>query len=218
MAALVPEQRSEQVPGRSGTRSLPIAPSRRRRRPSGEAPPLPRALNTTGRYWLAATGFVLIVWVGALANDRTTKYVLVFDQTVLGWITGLRSSALTNVMQAVDALGSNWTLRILFWSTILVLLVVRRFRHLFVFLGTSLLVIALTTIMTYVLLRTRPLEIEILGDWAMFANPSRPVAAFSAILVGMLYALAPRAGHGSSARRVSSAWSPPSPWPASTLP
>ena len=49
-----------------------------------------------------------------------------------------------------------------------------------------------TTIMTYVLLRPRPLEIEILGDWAMFANPSRPVAAFSAILVGMLYALAPQ--------------------------
>ena len=60
------------------------------------------------------------------------------------------------------------------------------------FLGASLLVIALTTIMTYVLLRPRPLEIEILGDWAMFANPSRPVAAFSAILVGMLYALAPQ--------------------------
>jgi tRNA A-37 threonylcarbamoyl transferase component Bud32/membrane-associated phospholipid phosphatase len=192
LASLVPEQRSEQVPGPSGTRSLPITRSRRRRRPSGEAPPLPRALNTTGRYWLAATGFVLIVWVGALANARTSKYVLVFDQTVLDWITRLRNSALTNVMQAVDALGSSWTIRILFWSTILVLLIVRRFRHLFVFLGASLLVIALSTVMTYLLLRPRPLEVEILGDWAMFANPSRPVAALSAILVGMLYALAPQ--------------------------
>ena len=136
---------------------------------------------------------MLIVWVGALANDRTSDYILVFDQTLLGWITRLRSSALTDVMLAVHALGSNWAItNSLLDARSWFSLSFRRFRHLFVFLGASLLVIAASTIMAYLLLRPRPLETEILGDWTMFANPSRPVAAFSAILVGMLYALAPQ--------------------------
>ena len=32
---------------------------------------------------------------------------------------------------------------------------------------------------------------EILGDWSGYANPSRPVAALTAILMGALYSLAP---------------------------
>jgi tRNA A-37 threonylcarbamoyl transferase component Bud32 len=192
LAAPVPQQRLETTHEPATARPPPISRSRRRRRPSGEPPPLPRTLNTSGRYWLAATGLVLVIWFAALANSRTNDYIVTFDQTVLGWIVGLRSPILTNVMLALHALGSHWTIRILFWSTILVLVLVRRFRHLFVFLGTTLLVIAASTVMSYLLLRPRPLGIEILGDWTMFANPSRPVAAFTGILVGMLYTLVPQ--------------------------
>ncbi len=169
-----------------------ISRSGRRRRPSGEAPPLPRTLNTAGRYWLVATGLVLLLWGAALGNSRTSHYILAFDQTLLGWVARVRTPALTDVMQGLHALGSQWTIRVLFWSTVLVLLAVRRLRHLLVFLGATLLVTAASTFMAYVLLRPRPLGIEILGDWAMFADPSRPVAVFTAILVGMLYALVPQ--------------------------
>jgi tRNA A-37 threonylcarbamoyl transferase component Bud32 len=192
LAAPVPLQRNDTVHEAISARPPPVVRSRRRRRPSGEAPPLPRALNTTGRYWLAATGLVLVVWVAALMNSRTNDYILAFDQRLLGWTAALRTPLLTDVMLAVHALGSHWTIRILFWSTILVLLLVRRFRHLFVFLGTTLLVIAVSTVMAYLLVRPRPYGIEILGDWTMFANPSRPVAVFTAILVGMLYVLLPQ--------------------------
>jgi tRNA A-37 threonylcarbamoyl transferase component Bud32 len=169
-----------------------LSRARRRRRPSGEAPPLPRALNTTGRYWLVATVLVLLIWVIALTNNRTANAILSIDLALLRWIARLRTPALTDVMQTLHALGSVVTIRILFWSTVLVLLVVRRFRHLFVFIGATLLVIATTTLMSYVFLRPRPLGIEILGDWTMFADPSRPVALLSAVLVGVLYALAPQ--------------------------
>src|SRR4030095_10074423 len=37
----------------------------------------------------------------------------------------------------------------------------------------------------------RPLGVEIIGDWSGYANPSRPVAALTAILMGMLYSVAP---------------------------
>jgi tRNA A-37 threonylcarbamoyl transferase component Bud32 len=189
-----PTMRQPSLPAEEQAPAQPsrISRSRRRRRPTGEAPPLPRALNTTGRYWLTATVLVLVIWVVALANNRTANAILSVDLALLRWVTRLRTPVLTDVMQAVHALGSVVTTRILFWSTVVVLLVVRRFRHLFVFIGTTLLVIATSTFMSYVFLRPRPLGIEILGDWTMFADPSRPVAVLTATLVGMLYALVPQ--------------------------
>ena len=102
-------------------RATRISRSGRRRRPSGEAPPLPRPL-TTGTYWLAATGVVLLLWFVALANSATNNYILSFDLTLLDWVSQLRTLLLTDVMRGVHALGSLLTVRVLFWSTVAVLL------------------------------------------------------------------------------------------------
>jgi membrane-associated phospholipid phosphatase/tRNA A-37 threonylcarbamoyl transferase component Bud32 len=172
------------------TRSTRITPTGRRRRPSGEAPPLPRAL-ITGRYWLAATGLVVLLWLAALASSTTSNYILGFDLSLLDWVVRLRTDALTEVMQTAHALGSRWTIRVLFWATVLVLLVFRRFRHLFVFVGAVVGVIALSSLLVYLFMRPRPLGAEILGHWTGAAHPSRPVAVVTATLVGMLYSLVP---------------------------
>jgi membrane-associated phospholipid phosphatase/tRNA A-37 threonylcarbamoyl transferase component Bud32 len=173
------------------TRSLRISRSGRRRRPSGEAPPLPRPL-TTGRYWLAATGLVVLLWVPALSNGRTNNIVLGFDLALLGWVVRLRTDALSAVMQGLHALGSPWAIRGLFWATMLVLLLTRRIRHLFVFLGAVVGVIALSSVLAYLFMRPRPYGVEILSVWSGPAHPSRPVAVFSALLVSMLYVLVPQ--------------------------
>jgi membrane-associated phospholipid phosphatase/tRNA A-37 threonylcarbamoyl transferase component Bud32 len=173
------------------TRATQISRSGRRRRPSGEAPPLPRPL-TTGTYWLAATGVVLLLWLVALANSATYNYILSFDLTLLDWVSQLRTLVLTDFMRGVHALGSLWTVRVLFWSTVAVLLVTRRFRHLFVFLGAVGGVIALSSLLAYLFMRPRPLGVEIVGDWTGAAFPSRPVAVFTATVVGMLYSLVPQ--------------------------
>ena len=173
------------------TRATRISRSGRRRRPSGEAPPLPRPL-TTGTYWLAATGVVLLLWLVALANSATNNYILAFDLTLLDWVSQLRTVVLTNVMRGVHALGSLWTVRVLFWATVAVLVVTRRFRHLFVFVGAVVGVIALSSLLAYLFMRPRPLEVEILGDWTGAAHPARPVAVFAATVVGMLYSLVPQ--------------------------
>ena len=65
------------------TRSARISRSGRHRRPSGEAPPLPRALHTSGRWWLVATGLVLVVWTVVLSNLTTRLAVLDADQAVV---------------------------------------------------------------------------------------------------------------------------------------
>jgi membrane-associated phospholipid phosphatase/tRNA A-37 threonylcarbamoyl transferase component Bud32 len=173
------------------TRATRISRSGRRRRPSGEAPPLPRPL-TTGTYWLAATGVVLLLWLVALANSSTNNYILAFDLTLLEWVSQLRTLVLTDVMRGLHALGSLWTIRVLFWATVAVLLVTRRFRHLFVFVGAVVGVIALSSLLAYLFMRPRPLDVEILGDWTGAAHPARPVAVFSATVVGMLYSLVPQ--------------------------
>jgi tRNA A-37 threonylcarbamoyl transferase component Bud32/membrane-associated phospholipid phosphatase len=173
------------------TRATRISRSGRRRRPSGEAPPLPRPL-TTGTYWLAATGVVLLLWLLALANSATNNYILSFDLTLLEWVSQLRTLVLTDVMRGLHALGSLWTIRVLFWATVAVLLFTRRFRHLFVFVGAVVGVIALSSLLAYLFMRPRPLGVEILGDWTGAAHPARPVAVFTATVVGMLYSLVPQ--------------------------
>jgi membrane-associated phospholipid phosphatase len=168
-----------------------VAPGRRRR-PSGEAPPLPRALHTSGRWWLVATGLVLVVWTVALANLRTRLVIIDLDDAVVQRLAELRTAALTDVMLAVHALGSRWTVRALYWATVIVLLVFRRFRHLFVFIGATLAVIGLNALLVFAFMRPRPYGVEILGDWTGFAHPSQPVAVLTATLMGMLYSLAPQ--------------------------
>ena len=168
-----------------------VARAGRRRRPSGEAPPLPRTLNRSGRLWLTAAGAVLVLWAAIIMNQRTAQFVLVHDNRAVEWAAGLRTELLTDLMQSVHALGSRWTMRALFWSTVVVLVGLRRFRHLFVFLGATLAVTALAGFFAYLFVWPRPLGVEILGDWSGYAHPSRQVAALTATLMGMLYSLAP---------------------------
>jgi len=67
------------VPGRPQR----VSRAGRRRRPSGEAPPLPRTLNRSGRLWLTATGAVLVLWAAIIMNERTAQLVLVNDNRVV---------------------------------------------------------------------------------------------------------------------------------------
>jgi membrane-associated phospholipid phosphatase len=179
--------------GEPAAASWPQRASRagQRRRPSGEAPPLPRTLNRSGRLWLTVAAAVLLLWAGIVSNQRTAVAVIELDHATVEWIAGMRTALLTDVLQAVHALGSRWTVRILFWATVAALVALRRFRHLFVFLGATLTVTALTGFLAYLFAWPHPLGVEILGDWSGYANPARAVAALTATLMGMLYSLAP---------------------------
>ena len=67
------------------------------------------------------------------------------------------------------------------------LLVLRRFRHLVVFVGSFLAVLLAVRLATVD--RPRPFGVDLRGSGG--AMPSRPVAIFAATLVGVLYALVP---------------------------
>jgi len=45
----------------------------RRRRPTGERPPLPRELKASGKFWLASGIFVVIVWISAERHSHQPR-------------------------------------------------------------------------------------------------------------------------------------------------
>ncbi|CAN5724375.1 hypothetical protein BH20ACT23_BH20ACT23_28440 [soil metagenome] len=113
------------------------------------------------------------------------------DFTLLQAISNIRTGWLTEVMRALDAIGSDWTVRLLRWTALIALLFLKRFRHFFVFLGSIFLVGFITNTMAYVIARPRPLEIEILGHWEGFSHPSQPMAFLAVTLLGIAYSLVP---------------------------
>jgi tRNA A-37 threonylcarbamoyl transferase component Bud32 len=168
------------------------APRKRRRRPSGEPPPLPRELQASGRYWLILTSVVAVGWLVFLSIGDTVGVGAVaerIDVAMLRVVEGLRTDFLTPVMRALHALGSDWTILALRWSILIALVVFKRFRHLFVFLGCIIIVGWLVTTLNLAIARPRPVGIEIIGHWVGFSNPSIPVAKLSVTLVGLIYCL-----------------------------
>jgi membrane-associated phospholipid phosphatase len=118
------------------------------------------------------------------------------DQRALEELARLRTPVLTRTMVVVAGLSSQWVIAALGWATILVLLAVRRFRHLLVFLGVALLIHAITSSLAYSTMEQvstlRPAEIAILGPTGRSAYPVLPLATLTGRLVSMLYCLVPQ--------------------------
>ncbi len=163
---------------------------RRRRRPSGEAPPLPRHLATSGKWWVALSGVVLVVWTVVFVTD-SVEYVDVVDTRVLQAIAEVRTDPLTEVAEAAGVLATAGAIHALWLANLLVLVAVRRWRHLFVWLATGLLVVNLTAVAAATLQRPRPYEVEVIGRWSGFSMPSLPVTVLATFLVSSLYSLVP---------------------------
>jgi tRNA A-37 threonylcarbamoyl transferase component Bud32 len=183
------------IPDRDGSslRAAGVARGRSRRRPAGEAPPLPRRIGRTGWWWLGFGTLAIIGWVTAVTIGGGV--LLPVDQAVLEVVARGRTSTLTRVMLEVADLGDALVL-VLGWAAVLVLLVFRQFRRLVVFLGTFWLVQALATYLASGILEAasplRPAGIAMLGPASQSAYPLVPVAMLSARLVGVLYALVPQ--------------------------
>jgi tRNA A-37 threonylcarbamoyl transferase component Bud32 len=180
--------------GPPATPSRPEPPAiprvHRRRRPSGEPPPLPRALHTSGKWWLGLSVAVLLTWVLVVATGSVAVFDVV-DTRVLQAVAEVRSPGLTDVAEVTGVLGSTRAIHVLWLVNLGVLLVVRRWRHLFVWLGVGLLVVNVAATMAHTLQRPRPYEVTALGDWSGFSMPSVPMTVLTAFLVSSLYALVP---------------------------
>ena len=134
-------------------------------------------------------GYFVLALLGFLIFPTVEQFFEKWDHTRQLWVVNQREPWLTEVSRVVNWLAAAWTIRVLRWSVILVLVVFRRWRHLFVFLGAIIATELVTYISANVIARPRPLGIPILAGWQGYSMPSRPVAGLAVTAVGLAYAL-----------------------------
>jgi serine/threonine protein kinase/membrane-associated phospholipid phosphatase len=161
---------------------------RRRRRPTGAKPPLPRHLGISGKLWLLAVlaGLVLVV----LATlDPVQRFGERGDAAVLRWLAGLRTEWLNDVMVAVDRFFSGWPTTVVSVSMVLALVVLRRWQRLLTWIVSLAILEMGGTILWQNISRPRPYDVTIIGRWSGWSMPSPPIAVVTAVLVGITYTL-----------------------------
>jgi tRNA A-37 threonylcarbamoyl transferase component Bud32 len=167
--------------------------SPRRRRPTGAPPPLPYRLQTSGVGWLVAAvvlvGLELAVFARGLRG--TAVAVTVVDDAVGRRLGGLHAPGLVALWQGLAHVGSWWTLIVLQFGLLLALLVLRRWRHLIVWLVVWNVIMYLVGVLNLVARRPRPFGVAQRTSWGGWAMPSMEVTHLTLILVGVLYTLVP---------------------------
>jgi membrane-associated phospholipid phosphatase/tRNA A-37 threonylcarbamoyl transferase component Bud32 len=167
--------------------------SPRRRRPTGAAPPLPYRLRTSGIGWLVAAvvlvGLTLAVFARGLRGPAVA--VTVIDDAVVAWLAGLTGPGLVGALRGLARIGSWWVLLVGHYGLLLALLVLRRWRHLIVWLVAWQLGGIIMTGLATIAQRPRPFGVELQGSWGGWALPSVQVTAMTAICMGVLYTLVP---------------------------
>jgi tRNA A-37 threonylcarbamoyl transferase component Bud32/membrane-associated phospholipid phosphatase len=170
-----------------------VARSPQRRRPTGAAPPLPYRLQTSGVGWLVAAlvlvGLTLVIFGRGLRGPAVV--VTVVDDAVVGWLAGLVGPGLVGPLRGLVRIGSWWVLGTLYFGLILGLLVLRRWRHLIVWVVASQVGSQIIGLVAIVAQRPRPFGVELQSSWGAWAMPSEPVAFLAATLVSVLYTLVP---------------------------
>ena len=160
---------------------------RRRRRPSGEPPPLVRGIGWQRWAW----GLLGVVLLGViLAIGEATDAVTGVDRAVTDVATDLRTPTLVDVAKAVDLLIAVPLIMVLRWGTVLALAVLGRFRHVVVFLTTF--VVTDWVVARALHVELAPPDVPVLADAGTYAFPSLSLAALAITLVGISLVLVPR--------------------------
>ena len=166
-------------------------PGRRRRRPTGAPPPLPKSVGTTGKWWLVALASFLVWLVAVAIIPELRRQTYRFDSEVLQFIVGLRTAWLTDVLTAIDRIATGWAFTAIALSLLVLQMAFKRWRHLFTFIGAITLAYLFGSFLYDAFARPRPLGVTIIGRWAGFSMPSPPVAILAMVLIGYVYSMVP---------------------------
>jgi membrane-associated phospholipid phosphatase len=117
--------------------------------------------------------------------------VTVIDDAVVRWVAGLVGPGLVAPLRGLARVASWWVLWTLSYGLVLVLLVLRRWRHLIVWLVTWQLGAFVTVVLAAIARRPRPFGVDLQASWGGWAMPSVQVAFLTAALMAVLYTLVP---------------------------
>jgi membrane-associated phospholipid phosphatase len=161
----------------------------RQRRPTGAPPPLPHPITISTTAWLI---LAVIIVTGAFLISEQTPWLRVGDRAntwILRLIAEARTPWLTDIARAIKVAGSSWAVTVIGLSVVALTLAFRRWRHLFVFLGSFFFLGIVTEWIYSGLSRPRPYGITILSSWGGYSAPSPPVATLTIVLMGAVYCL-----------------------------
>jgi tRNA A-37 threonylcarbamoyl transferase component Bud32/membrane-associated phospholipid phosphatase len=167
-----------------------VLSGRRRRRPAGTAPPLPRSLGMTGGFWLVTLGFQLAWVVAAATSSDARRLTDRVDAAIARPLVRARTSWLTAIVEEVDRIGSGWLVTIVGLGLLAANMIFKRWRHLFTFLvGVAVIEVVAGDIIYHGFERPRPYDVTIVGRWAGFSLPSPPVGVVTILAIGISYTL-----------------------------
>ncbi len=162
---------------------------RRRRRPSGAPPPLPRSLGRTGTGWLivlvAAVAWTIVIYNSPAARRVTDRV----DAAFLRAIADVRTDWLTDIMSAISRFGLGWGVSAMVIALVIALMVLKRWRHLFTFVGCLAFGDIVLGLTYQGFTRPRPYDVTIIGDWYGFSLPAAQVALVTILGIGISYSL-----------------------------
>jgi hypothetical protein len=149
--------------GLAGLPDAAVGRARRRRRPTGEPPPLPHPVAVTTAAWLALAAIVL---GAAFVATQHTPWLRVDDRAstwVLRQLAGMRTPWLTDVARGINVAGSGWGASVLGLSVVVLAMAFRRWRHLLVFVGGLVVLNYAGTWIYFELSRPRPYGVPIIA-------------------------------------------------------
>jgi membrane-associated phospholipid phosphatase/tRNA A-37 threonylcarbamoyl transferase component Bud32 len=168
---------------------------------------LPYHLQTSGVGWLIAgvmlVGLTLAVFARGMRGPAVA--VTVVDDAVVRWLAGLVGPGPVAALRGLARIGSWWVLYTLYFGLSLALLILRRWRHLIVWLVTVQLGSILATGLAIIARRPRPFEVDLQASWGGWAMPSVQVGFLTAILMAVLYTLVPEGRWRNSGKWVATA-------------
>jgi membrane-associated phospholipid phosphatase len=168
----------------------PVGKGYRRRRPTGEPPPLPHPVTITTTMWLV---LVVVILAGAFVASQHTPWLRIDDRVstwVLRLLARIRTPWLTDVAKGLNVAGSSWGATVLGLSVVALMMAFRRWRHLLVFMGSLFFLEFVGTSIYFELSRPRPFGVPIIGSWGGYSAMSPPVAVLTILLMGIVYCLA----------------------------
>lgn len=168
-----------------------LYPLGRRRRPSGEPPPLPKEMNWFAIGLLVEFGIWAIAWTWVFLSDDAARWITQVDLAVMSPIVENRVGWLTETLRWVDDPGIPWLTFTVGWIVLIGGLITRRIRHVLIYIGTLAVTALVVTTVSNLIRRPRPLGMENLGTWEGFAQPSRPFALIAVTLFAAGLTLVP---------------------------
>jgi len=142
--------------------------------------------------WIVLAVSVVVLALLALGYQGLGGGIDRWSSALLRRVAVVRTGWLTTVMSAINTgVLSRWTVRILRLASMLALAGLRRWRHLWIFLGCVVAVELAAYQLALLVAAPRPAGVVILGHWEGFSFPSPAVAALAVTLVGMVCALLP---------------------------